>query len=44
MIRYTAPAVSYLQITGFAGHTTTATPAEWTVAGFWRRGPADMPH
>ncbi len=39
----TAPAVSEFQYTGFSGRTTTAAPGEWTVAKFWRRGPADMP-
>lgn len=39
----TAKAVSYFQYTGFAGHTTSAAPAEWSISKFWRRGPADMP-
>jgi hypothetical protein len=35
--------LSQFEYTGFAGHTATATPGEWVVSNFWRRGAGDIP-
>ncbi|MFI5040287.1 MAG: hypothetical protein ACHQNA_00315 [Acidimicrobiales bacterium] len=35
--------VSEFGYTGIAGRTGDATPAEWSVATFWQKGPAAMP-